>query len=168
MPKDIDIDLERCMTASTKQSNSCQPSFSSENGINCAVAVQNLDGRAVLINAIIKEEVNGDLVFSSAKKQIFQAITKSWHQRLVGNLFMGLVVGTAKVKQVNQTSSSRQFVFPMAHTLNVRLYTAHHDHIHPNIKGRHHESIFRISPSTLYSQKHSTALTSSSIRQLTL
>ena len=169
MLEDKDNDLERCMTASTEQSNSCQFCSSSKDGRHCAIAVQNLDGRAVLINAIIKEEVNGDLAFSSAKKQISQAITKSWHQRLVGKPFMGLVVGTARVKQVHQTSSGRPFVFfPLAHTLNSRLYTAHHDYTHPNIKNPHLEFIFRISSSTLYSQKHSTALTSSYARQLTL
>ncbi len=168
MTEDKDFDLERCMTASTEQSNSCQSCSSSKDGRHCAIAVQNLDGRAVLINAIMKEEVNGDLVFSSAKKQISQAITKSWHQRLVGNLFMGLVVGTARVKQVHQTSSGRPYVFPMAHTLNSRLYTAHHGYTHPNIKSPHLESIFRISLPTFYSQKHSTALTSSYARQLTL
>ena len=166
---DKDIDLERCMTASTEQSNSRQSCSSSEDGRHCAVAVQHLDGRAVLINAIMKEEVNGDLVFSSAKKQISQAIAKSWHQRLAGKLFMSLVFGTARVKQVHQTSSGRQFeFFPLAHTLNLRLYTAHHDYTHLNIKDPHLESIFRISSSTLYSQKHSAALTSSYARQLTL
>lgn len=99
MTVDKNIDLESCVTTSTKQSNGFQPSPSSKAGKNCAIAIQHLDGRAVLINVAI-EEVDGDFVFSSAKRQILQAIAKSWHQRLVGKLFMGLVVGTAKVKQV--------------------------------------------------------------------
>lgn len=62
------------------------------------------------MNVTIKEEGDGDLVFSSARRQIIQAITKQWHQRLVGKLFMGLIVGTARVKQVQQLFSSRRFV----------------------------------------------------------
>ena len=99
MSEDKNIDLESCVTASTKQSNGFQPSPGSKPAKNCAIAVQHVDARAVLINVTI-EEVDGDLVFSSARRQISQAVIKSWYQRLVGKLFMGLIVGTARVKQV--------------------------------------------------------------------
>lgn len=99
MPEDIGIDLERGVTASIKQGNGYQPSLGSEDGRFCPIAVQHLDGWAVLINATIKEE-DGDLALSSAKRQICRAVSKRWHQRLVGRLLMGLVVGTARVKQV--------------------------------------------------------------------
>lgn len=102
MPEDKEVDLERCVTASMDQSNGCQPSSGSKTGRNCAIAVQYLDGRAVLINATITEEAGGELVFSSAKKQISRVVTTKWHQRLIGKLLMGLVVGTARVKQVIQ------------------------------------------------------------------
>ena len=100
MPEDKNIDLESCVTASTKQSHGCQTSPGSNAGRNCAIAVQHLDERAVLINVTIQEEGDGYLVFSAAKRQISKATTKRWHQRLVGKLLMGLVVGTARVKQV--------------------------------------------------------------------
>lgn len=100
MPEDIGIDLERGVTASIKQGNGYQPSLGSEDGRICPIAVQHLDGRAVLINATIKEE-DGDLALSSAKSR---AVSKRWHQRLVGRLLMGLVVGTARVKQVHRIS----------------------------------------------------------------
>lgn len=102
MPKDRNVDIERCMTAPIKQSHGCQPSLESKTGRDCAIAVQHLDGRAVLINTTIKEEVDGDLVFSSAKKQIFGTLTRTWYQGLVGKLLLGLVVGTARVNQVHQ------------------------------------------------------------------
>lgn len=108
MPKEKKFDLERCTTASIKQSNGCHPPLSSKNGRPCAIAVQHLDGRAVLIDATIKEEADGEFVFSSVKKQISQALGRFWHQRLVGKLFMGLVVGTARVNQVRQTLSGGQ------------------------------------------------------------
>ena len=103
MPEDIGIDLERGVTASIKQGNGYQPSLGSEDGRFCPIAVQHLDGWAVLINATIKEE-DGDLALSSAKRQICRAVSKRWHQRLVGRLLMGLVVGTARVKQVHRIS----------------------------------------------------------------
>lgn len=99
MLEDNNFDLEQCVTASTKQNNGFQPSPGSKADKNCALAVQHLDGRALLINVAI-EEVDGDFVFGSARRQILQAIAKSWHQSLVGKLFMGLVVGIARVKQV--------------------------------------------------------------------
>ena len=107
MPKEKEFDVERCATASIKQSNGCHPSLSSKNGRPCVIAIQHLDGRAVLIDATIKEEVGGDLVFSSVKKQISKALGKFWHQRLAGKLFMGLVVGTARVNQVHQNTLRR-------------------------------------------------------------
>lgn len=97
MSKAVDIDLERCATAT--QSRDCQPSPGHNTGRRCAIAVQHLDGRAALINTII-EEVGESLVFSSTKEQITRAVARSWRQRLEGSLLMGLVVGTARVKQV--------------------------------------------------------------------
>lgn len=99
MSKAIDIDIERCVTDPIEQKSGRQPPPSSKPGRRCAIAVQHLDGRAVLINTAI-EEVDGNLVFSSAEKQISRAVARGWHQRLRGNLLMGVVVGTARVKQV--------------------------------------------------------------------
>ena len=109
MSEDKNIDLESCVTASTKQNSGCQLSPGFKAAKNCAIAVQHLDARAILINVAI-EEVDGDLLFSSARRQISQAIANSWHQRIVGKLFMGLVVGTARVKQVRQCFSGSQVV----------------------------------------------------------
>lgn len=100
MAEDKDIDLENCVTASTKQINGLQPSPGSNAGKDCAIAVQHLDRRAVLINITVKEGGDGDLVLSSARRQLSHAITKSWNKRLLGKLFMGLVVGTARVTSV--------------------------------------------------------------------
>ena len=108
MPKEKKFDLERCMTASIKQSIGCHSSLSSKKGRPCVIAIQHLNGRAVLIDATIKEEVGGDLVFNSVKKQISKALGKFWHQRLAGKLFMGLVVGTARVNQVHQNTLRRK------------------------------------------------------------
>ena len=93
-----DKDLEKCTGG--------QGSLSSEASRQCAIAVQHSDGRALLINATIKEEeVTGYLILSSAKKQFSQALTKGWHQRLLEKLFMHFVVGTARIKQVPHQSS---------------------------------------------------------------
>lgn len=171
MPEANNIDLERCVTPSIQQGTACPPSLSSKAGRHCAIAVQHLDGRAVLINATIKED-DGDLVLSSARKQVSRALTRSWHQKVVGKLLMGLVVGTARVKQVRQVFSGGSFDFsPLAHISSQRSHTADHDHAPQDIKDHrycHLESTSKISPLTPYSQKHSTPLTSSSARQLTL
>ena len=172
MPEDGNVDIERCMTASVKQSHGCQPSLEPKTGRDCAIAVQHLDGKAVLINTTIKEEVDRGLILSSAKKQIFGTLTRTWYQGLVGKLLLGLVVGTARVNQVHQFFSTKQFesffwlTFPPS-----RSYTADHNHILPDIKDpvhRHLESIFKTSPSTPCSQKHSITLNSSYAQQLTL
>ncbi|KAL9135169.1 MAG: hypothetical protein Q9175_003644 [Cornicularia normoerica] len=110
MPEANNIDLERCVTPSIQQGTACPPSLSSKAGRHCAIAVQHLDGRAVLINATIKED-DGDLVLSSARKQVSRALTRSWHQKVVGKLLMGLVVGTARVKQIVRLLSSRSHFF---------------------------------------------------------
>ena len=99
-----DRDLEKCTTG-------YQVSMSSDASRQCAIAVQHSDGGAVLINATIKEEVNGYLVLSSAKKQFSQALTKGWHQRLIAKLFMHFVVGTARIKQVPFSLSGKRFGF---------------------------------------------------------
>lgn len=103
MPEDRNTDLERCVTFAVKQSTGCKPSLSSKASQRFNIAVQHLDGRAILINADIKEEADGKLAFSSATEQIFQALTQRWHQRLVGKIFMGCVVGTARIKEVRHT-----------------------------------------------------------------
>lgn len=100
MPETENIDLENCVTASTKESHRCQTPPGSNAGRKLAIAIQHLDERAVMINVTIQEEGDGYLVFSSAKKQMSKATTKRWHQRLVGKLLMGLVGGTARVKPV--------------------------------------------------------------------
>ncbi|KAM0796397.1 hypothetical protein BDR22DRAFT_893249 [Usnea florida] len=93
------MDPELGLAAAIKHEKGCQANVSPKAGRRCVIAVQHLDGRAIPINVII-EEVNGGLVLNSTQKQIFQAVTRSWLHRLVGNLIMGLVVGTARVKQV--------------------------------------------------------------------
>lgn len=108
VPETNNVDLEHCVTASAKQGSNGRPPRPSVSkpGRRCVIAVQTLDGRAILIHAMVKEEVDGDLVLSSAKKQISQAVARTWHQRLVQKLLMGLVVGTARVKQVPPTTFS--------------------------------------------------------------
>ena len=91
------VDLERGLAAATRHASGCKANVSPK---ACVIAVQHLDGRAILINAIIPE-VDGSFILSSSQKQILQAVTRSWLHRLLGNLIMGLVVGTARVKQVN-------------------------------------------------------------------
>lgn len=169
MPEDIGIDLERGVTAPIKQGNGYQPSLGSEDGRFCPIAVQHLDGRAVLINATIKEE-DGDLALSSAKRQICRAVSKRWHQRLVGRLLMGLVVGTARVKQVHRISGRKFEFFPSAYTSSQRSCIADRDRVPAGSKdhqSRHLESISKTSPSTSYSRNHSTTLTWSYARHLT-
>ena len=97
------VDLERGFAAAAKHDSGCSANASPK---ACVIAVQHLDGRAIPINAIITE-VDGGFILSSSQKQIFQAVTGSWFHRLVGNLIMGLVVGTARVKQVSQPSGSQ-------------------------------------------------------------
>ncbi len=109
MPADKFLDLERCMTLSIKQDTTSQPSLSSEAARSCAIAVQHLDGGAILINVNIKEEVDGDIVLNPVKRQILQALSQSWHQKLAGKLLMGFLVGTARIKQVQQMSSGRRW-----------------------------------------------------------
>ena len=100
------MDLERGLAAAIKHDNGCQAYVSPKAGRRCVIAMQHLDGRAVLINVIIMEE-DGKFILSSSQKQISQAVTRSWLHRLVGNLIMGLVVGTARVKQVSPPSGSQ-------------------------------------------------------------
>ena len=100
------VDLERGLAAAIKHASGCQAYVSPKAGRRCVIAVQHLDGRAILINANITE-VDGSFILSSSQKQIFQAVTRSWLHRLLGNLIMGLVVGTARVKQVSPPSGSQ-------------------------------------------------------------
>lgn len=141
-----DVDLERCVAISIEQSKDCQASSKSDSSRCCTIAVQHLDGRAVLINATINVDVDGGLVFSSAKKQISQALSESWHQRLIGKLFMGLIVGTARIKQVYQFSCERRFeFFPFAHNCSKVIHCGPRSNC-PGLQGP------RIPPSRVYLQ----------------
>lgn len=124
MIEENNLDLEGCPTVSSKQCTGCQPSSSSGASRHCTIAVQDSDGRAVLINTTIKEEGNGDLVFSSVKEQLSQALITSWHQQLIGKLLMGLVGGTARIKQVQHIFSNKKNSKPF------------HSHSHPKITHR--------------------------------
>ena len=107
MAEENDVDLESCMTASVKQCTGCQPLSTSEASQHCPIAVHTSNGKTILINVTIKEEVNGHLVLKSAWEQLSQALAESWYQRLAGRLLMSIIVGTAKVKQVHSTISFR-------------------------------------------------------------
>lgn len=122
MPEDRDLDLERCVTDSIKQNTSCKSSVSFKASQRCNIAVQHLDGRAILISANIKEEVNGNLVLSSATRQISQALTKRWYQRLIGKLFMGCVVGTARISKVRNRFFNDDFAYVFLQSLDMATY----------------------------------------------
>ena len=133
------IDLERCMTDSiNKQTTGCHPIASPKADRQCTIAIQRLDGRATLINATIKE-VNGDLVFNSAKQQIVQALHPSWHQRITAKLFTSLDAGTATIRQVT-SRVLRGYKTSCLHSLFFKrlLFTMiHHHHLPPNMKHLH-------------------------------
>ena len=113
IPETSVMDPERGLAAAIKHDNGCQANVRRKAGRRCVIAVQHLDGRAVLINAIIKEE-HGSFILSSSQKQIFQAVARSWLHKLLGNLVMGVVVGTARVKQVSAPSDSQLDVSHLA------------------------------------------------------
>ena len=154
------MDPELGLAAAMKHENGCQANVSPKAGRRCVIAVQHLDGRAIPINAII-EEVDGSFVLNSTQKQIFQTVTRNWIHRLVGNLVMGLVVGTARVKQVSPPSGSQLDVSHLADFSSSRLRIAGLDRVAPDIADRHFESTLETSLSTPYSQKHFSTRTSS-------
>lgn len=105
MAGEKDVDLERCVTASVKQCPVCERPSTTEATRHCPIAVQVSNGKTILINVALKEEVNGHLVLNSAMEQLSQALAESRYQRLVGKLLMNIIVGTAKVRQVHSNVS---------------------------------------------------------------